>query len=48
MAKTLSWGAISTISTRSEASRVGDAFVNPYSFADVAGQPYFYASMLVR
>jgi len=47
MAGTLDWGFLSTISTRSEASSVGDAFGNPYSFSDAStGVPYFYASML--
>jgi len=47
MAKTLDWGFLSTISTRSDASSVGDAFGNPYAFADAStGVPYFYASML--
>jgi hypothetical protein len=46
MAQELSWGVLSTLSTRSEGSSVGDAFGNPYSFADVNGVPYFYASGL--
>jgi hypothetical protein len=44
MATTLVWGVLSTISTRSEASKVGDAFGNPNSFADVKGIPYLYVS----
>ena len=44
MAKTLTWGVLSTISTRSEGSKVGDAFGNPNSFADVNGVPYLYAA----
>merc|ERR1712019_18892 len=46
MTKTLNWGVMSTISTRDEATTVGDAFGNPYSHADVAGVPYFFASDL--
>jgi len=46
MVQALTWGALSTLSTRSDGSTVGDAFGNPYSFADVAGVPYFYASGL--
>jgi hypothetical protein len=46
MVQELSWGVVSTLSTRSEGARVGDAFGNPYSFADVRGTPYFYASSL--
>lgn len=46
MTQSLKWGALSTLSTRSEASNVGDAFGNPYSFADVDGVVYFYASGL--
>mmetsp|Transcript_25613 Transcript_25613/g.49865 ORF Transcript_25613/g.49865 Transcript_25613/m.49865 type:complete len:340 (-) Transcript_25613:211-1230(-) len=44
MAHNIAWGVLGTISTRSEGSKVGDAFGNPYSFADVSGVPYFYAS----
>jgi hypothetical protein len=44
MVKHLDYGVLSTISTRTEASTVGDAFGNPYSFADAEGTPYFYAS----
>jgi len=44
MVQNLNYGVMSTTSTRSEASTVGDPFGNPYSFADVAGVPYFYAS----
>merc|ERR1712048_578068 len=43
---TLNWGVLSTVSTRDEATHVGDAFGNPYSHADVAGVPYFFASDL--
>jgi len=47
MAATLDWGFLSTTSTRSEGTQVGDAFGNPYSFADAgSGVPYFYASDL--
>jgi len=46
MAQELKWGALSTLSTRSEGSNIGDAFGNPYGFADVNGVPYFYASDL--
>jgi len=46
MAATLDWGVLSTVSTRSEGTAVGDAFGNPYSFADADGVPYFFASML--
>jgi len=46
MATTMNYGSLATISTRSEGSTVGDAFGNPYSFADVAGTPYFWATML--
>ena len=46
MAATLTWGALSTISTRVNGSTPGDAFGNPYSFADVKGVPYIYASDL--
>ena len=47
MAKALTWGALSTISTRSLGATVGDAFANPYSFAaSPTGEPYFYVSLL--
>lgn len=47
MAATLDWGFLSTTSTRSEGTQLGDAFGNPYSFADAgSGVPYFYASDL--
>jgi len=46
MSQELTWGVLSTLSTRSEGSIVGDAFGNPYSFAEVGGVPYFYASGL--
>merc|ERR1719291_794896 len=47
MANTLDWGTLSTISTRSDGASVGEAFGNPYSFADASsGIPYFFASML--
>lgn len=46
MSENLAWGVLSTLSTRSQGSKVGDAFGNPYSFADVGGVPYFYASGL--
>lgn len=46
MASTLTYGALSTLSTRSEASAVGDPFSNPQSFADVKGVPHIWASML--
>jgi len=44
MAASSFWGALSTISTRSAATRIGDAFGNPSSFADVGGVPYLYVS----
>jgi hypothetical protein len=46
MVHTLTYGALSTTSTRSQGSSKGDAFGNPYSFADVAGVPYFFGSDL--
>jgi hypothetical protein len=47
MARTIEWGVLSTTSTRSDGSAVGEAFGNPYSFADAnSGTPYFYASDL--
>jgi len=46
MAETLDWGVLSTTSTRTEGTAVGDAFGNPYSFAEVGGVPYFYGSTL--
>ena len=42
----LTWGVLSTVSTRKDGATVGDAFGNPYSFADVGGVPYIYASDL--
>merc|ERR1711862_233986 len=43
----IDWGVLSTISTRSNGTDVGEAFGNPYSFADASnGIPYFYASDL--
>ena len=44
MAKTLTWGVLSTISTRGDGTTVGSAFGNPNSFADVDGVPYLYAA----
>ena len=44
MAKTLTWGVLSTISTRKDGTAVGSAFGNPNSFADVDGVPYLYAA----
>jgi len=46
MAHALTWGVLSTVSTRDAGTSVGDAFGNPYSFADVGGVPYFFASDL--
>ena len=46
LARTLTWGHFSTISTRAEGTAEGAAFGNPYSFADVDGVPYIYASQL--
>lgn len=46
MAHTLTWGFLSTTSTRTEGTTPGTAFGNPYSFADVGGTPYIYASDL--
>ena len=44
MAHKLVWGTLSTTSARSDGTTPGTAFGNPYSFADVAGVPYIYAS----
>jgi hypothetical protein len=46
MAKYLDYGVLSTVSTRSEGTTVGEAFGNPYAFADVGGVVYFFASDL--
>ena len=46
VARGLDWGVLSTTSTRTEGTAVGDAFGNPYSFAEVGGVPYFYGSTL--
>ena len=46
MVGNLQWGVLSTTSTRSAGTTVGAPFGNPYSFADVDGVPYFYASGL--
>lgn len=47
MAASLDWGALVTTSSRSQGADIGEAFGNPYSFADAAtGVPYFYASDL--
>ena len=47
MVSDMTWGYMSTISTRTNASTPGDAFGNPYSFADASnGVPYFYVSDL--
>ena len=46
MVSNINWGVLSTTSSRSQGSTVGDAFGNPYSFADVGGVPYMYASDL--
>ena len=46
MVGNLQWGVLSTTSTRSAGTTVGAPFGNPYSFADVDGVPYFYASSL--
>lgn len=46
MTHTFTWGVLSTNSTRSHGATLGDAFGNPYSFADVKGVPYFFASDL--
>merc|ERR1719443_2440044 len=47
MADTLTWGVLTTVSSRSSGSAVGAPFGNPYSFAATAdGTPYFYASDL--
>jgi len=47
MVKSLNWGILSTTSARSAGSTIGDAFGNPYAFADDSnGIPYFYASDL--
>jgi hypothetical protein len=42
----LDYGFLCTISTRSVGTSVGTAFGNPYSFADVDGVPYIYASQM--
>merc|ERR550532_2013041 len=45
MVQSLDWGVLSTVSTRSAGTRVGDAFGNPNSFVDGGnGVPYFYVS----
>merc|ERR1712176_615235 len=46
MVSNLAWGVLSTTSTRSEGTSPGTAFGNPYSYADVDGVPYIYASDL--
>ena len=46
MVSTITWGTLSTSSTRSEGTNLGTAFGNPYSIADVGGVPYVYASGL--
>ena len=46
MVKMLSWGVLSTVSTRGQGTNVSDPFGNPYSFADVDGVPYLYGSGL--
>jgi len=47
MVKSLNWGVLSTTSARSDGSTPGDAFGNPYAFADDSnGIPYIYASGL--
>jgi len=46
MASTLTYGALSTVSARTEGTRVGDPFGNPYSFADVNGVPHIWATEL--
>lgn len=47
MVKTLNWGVLATTSSRTEGSTPGDAFGNPYAFADASnGIPYFWASDL--
>jgi len=45
MTKYLTYGVLSTTSTRSDVG-IGEPFGNPYSFADVGGMPYMYASDL--
>ena len=46
MVSNINWGALSTTSSRKDGTTIGDAFGNPYSFADVGGVPYMYASDL--
>lgn len=46
MASTMTYGVLSTVSSRSEGTRIGDAFGNPYSFVDVGGVPHVYGSNL--
>jgi len=45
MVQSLDWGVLSTVSTRSAGTQVGNAFGNPNSFVDGGGGvPYFYVS----
>jgi len=46
MVQELTWGVLSTTSTRSKGTTVGTPFGNPYSISDVAGVPYIYVSDL--
>lgn len=46
MAKNLNYGFLGTTSVRSFGSTVGQAFANPYSFADVNGAIYLYGTDL--
>ena len=46
MVSTITWGTLTTSSTRSSGTNLGTAFGNPYSIADVGGVPYVYASGL--
>jgi len=46
MVQELTWGVLSTKSTRSDGTTVGSPFGNPYSIADVGGVPYLYVSNL--
>ena len=46
MVRSLTYGFMTTISTRSRGTRVGTAFANPYAFADIGGVVYMYTSEL--
>lgn len=46
MVKSLTYGFMTTISTRSRGTLVGTAFANPYALADIDGVVYMYTSAL--